>query len=686
MKELVIDFDNKSPGTINKSVNIKASINEKEILQYKFLEGSMEDNKCIWKPIQDFSEKNICKWTPKESGKYMIFVQGKSNKCTNNYDYCGRVEYSISNESKETTEKNIVVEKSEELIEEIIIDNNIVNIGEKINIEVKSNKEFVLFRFWIKGKLDWEILRDYTLENKFIYTANEAGTKEILVECKEINSPKVVDKFSTIKIEVKELKKIEITNFKCLSQNMIVNEELVFKVEANYEERRPILYKFLKIKPSGKMVCIQEYSSKSIVSFNEAEPGDYKMLCLIRDMFSSKEYDDRAIITYSIKPYEKIRVRNLSTDISSPQAVGNLVNIRGRAVGGRQILYRYIIEGPIIEDSGYIRSDEYNWEPRESGEYKITLKVKDISFKDDYEDIKHIEFQVYKRGEKPVRIVEAKCDKGRKIILGESVNIFAKIEGGLDTLCKFIVYRNGVEVDNIDYGKNNWTSFTPEENGAYEIVIMAKDSYSEKEYDSSISIYLDAKEYIPANIEYIVFNSKETYLVNESVNIEPIIENTEEILVNYITKINGYEIENTGFKKCQRLNLNPRCEGKYTITVLAKNKKSIEEFDDKKEITIYVQDVRKITSTKVLLSKDEIKVGDTVEFQAESKGGKDVCYKFYIMSKGQWVLAQNYSRKSFYTFVPFIEGEYRVLVLSKSFHKNNEYDDYDMITFNVQKM
>ncbi len=56
------------------------------------------------------------------------------------------------------------------------------------------------------------------------------------------------------------------------------------------------------------------------------------------------------------------------------------------------------------------------------------------------------------------------------------------------------------------------------------------------------------------------------------------------------------------------------------------------------------------------------------------------------MNKNQWVLAQDYSKKSFYTFVPFIEGEYRVLVLSKSFHKDNEYDDYDMITFNVEKM
>ena len=39
--------------------------------------------------------------------------------------------------------------------------------------------------------------------------------------------------------EVKDLEKVEITNFLCLTQNILVNEELIFKVEANYEKNRP---------------------------------------------------------------------------------------------------------------------------------------------------------------------------------------------------------------------------------------------------------------------------------------------------------------------------------------------------------------------------------------------------------------------------------------------------------------
>ena len=57
---------------------------------------------------------------------------------------------------------------------------------------------------------------------------------------------------------------------------------------------------------------------------------------------------------------------------------------------------------------------------------------------------------------------------------------------------------------------------------------------------------------------------------------------------------------------------------------------------------------------------------------------------YAIMINGEWVLSQSYSRKSYYTFVPFKNGSYRVLVLAKSFHKDIPYEDYDTIEFEVK--
>lgn len=666
MKEVLIDFDNKSPVDLNKNINITAFLTENDDVEYKFIEGI----EGIWKPIQDFSKSNICTWNPTKPGKYMIMVQGKSNNCKNAYDYLGKSEYEVVENSK--------------LINKVEIDKSKINVGEKLHINVNTREEVVLYRFWIKGKKDWEILRDYTTENNFVFTATKAGKMEVLIECKKVDSERNVDDFTTVKFEVKDLEKIEITNFLCLTQNMLVNEELIFKVEANYEKNRPLLYKFLKINKEGRVTCIQDFSSKSTVTFKEKLPGEYKLLCHVRDMFSANSFDDRAVIVYNVAPYNDIKIRSFKSDIKSPQVVGTEVNLVALVDGGRELLYRYIIEGPVSEDSGYIRGNEFIWEPRDEGNYKITLKVKDISFQGDHEDIKSIQYEVYSKGEKPVRILDVKCDKGKRCIIGETVNIKVKTEGGIKPIYKFVIYKNGVEKEFIDYGRNNWINFIPEEAGEYEVDIKIKDEFSSKEYDASTSLFIEAKDYISADIDYILLNSKESYLVGDIINIETIVKNTKNVLTKFVTKINGYEVENTEFIEEKSIKIKPKCPGKYTFVIYSKNVKSTEEYDSKREVSIYVHEVVSVNSTKLKLSSNDLKIGEEVTFEATSKGGKEVCYEFYIMINGEWVLAQGYSRKNYYTFVPFKSGNYRVLVLDKSFHKDVPYEDYDTIEFEVK--
>lgn len=665
MKELILDFDNKGPIYVNNDINIEANLNIKDEIEYKFIEGY---NK-VWTPIQDFSEKKICRWTPKNPGKYMILVQGKVKGSTKPYDYSARLEFDIIEDNK--------------LINNVNMDKNKVTVGDKVIIDVEGREELLLYRFWVKNKEEWELLNDYSTDNKYIFTATEPGSKEILVECKKVNSTNNVDDYIRLKIDIRGLEVIEITDFKVLSNKMVVNEELIFKVETNHEENRPLLYKFVKINKEGKYTCVQDFSSKSIVSFKEEIEGEYKLLCYVRDIFSNKEYDDRALIVYDVIPYEKIKIRNFKADIESPQVTGTRINLEAVAEGGRELIYRYIIEGPVSEDSGYIRSNKYSWEPSEEGKYNITLKVKDISFKGDYESINSIVYNIDKKGDKPVRIVEVKCDKGRAALINQPFNINVKCEGGCKALYKFIVYKDGIQKEEMDYVKNNWINFVPKEKGEYEVEVRVKDLYSIKDFDSSTSIYIKCNDFIPANIDYVLTNNKEIYLVNDVIEMEAIIQNTTDTVVRFITKINGQEVEDTGYVENKAIRVKPKCPGKYVFNIYAKNIKSNEEYDSKKEVIIYVKDVMPVNSTKIVANKKEIKVGEEVTFEVNSKGGKDVCYEFYMMKEKNWVLVQEYSKKNYYTFLPFSAGQYRLLVLSKSFYKKINYEDYESITFNI---
>ncbi|MBS5986091.1 triple tyrosine motif-containing protein [Clostridium sp.] len=666
MEDLVILFDKDSPTNKEDEVLIEAVFG-KEPLQYKFIIG----NDGVWNTIQEFSESDTCIWNPSAEGKYIVMVQGKKEGSSRPFDYLAKEEFVIG-------EKEI-----EKLIKDVNMDKTHLTVGEKITIDVLGNEQGLLYRFWIKGNQDWEPIRDYTTSNRLVFTANKEGKQEILIECKEVNSSENFDEFTTIKFDVVLPTKIEITDFKCLTEELLINQELVFKVSSSLDDKRSLLYKFIKISKDGKITCIQDYSSRRIVSYQEKEAGEYKLLCLVRDILSNKEYDDRAIMLYSVKAYNPISIKSFTPDTNSPQMNGSTINFKAEVDGGREIVYRYIVEGEVAEDSGYIRRNEYTWETQKEGEYTITLYVKDISYDGDYEDKKVINYTVDKKADKPVKIVDIITDNKKTVLIGQPINMKVKAEGGISLKYSFVIYKDNKEKERIGFSDSNWINFTPDEKGEYEVEIRVKDKYSSKEYDSHTFIYVRAKEYLPGEIDYILLPNKSSYLVGDLIDIEAIVQNTRSVLIRYVTKINGHLVEDTGFIQNKKIQLKPKCSGKYTFEVYSKNVKCEEEFDSKKEVSIYVSEATPVTNTKILCDREEVVCNNEVTFKVTSVGGKDVCYEFYIMEKGNWIKTQSYSKKNYYTFIPFLKGEYRVMVLAKSFYKKVNYEDYGELSFTV---
>lgn len=664
MENLVILFDKDSPRNKEDEVLIEAVFG-KEPLQYKFIIG----NDGVWNTIQEFSESDTCIWNPSAEGKYIVMVQGKKEGSSRPFDYLAKEEFVIG-------EKEI-----EKLIKDVNMDKTHLTVGEKITIDVLGNEQGLLYRFWIKGNQDWEPIRDYTTSNRLVFTANKEGKQEILIECKEVNSSENFDEFTTIKFDVVLPTKIEITDFKCLTEELLINQELVFKVSSSLDDKRSLLYKFIKISKDGKVTCIQDYSSRRLVSYQEKEAGEYKLLCLVRDILSNKEYDDRAIMLYSVKAYNPINIKSFTPDTNSPQMNGSTINFKAEVDGGREIVYRYIVEGEVAEDSGYIRRNEYTWETQKEGEYTVTLYVKDISYDGDYEDKKVINYTIDKKSDKPVKIVDIITDNKKTALIGQPINMKVKAEGGISLKYSFVIYKDNKEKERIGFSDSNWINFTPDEKGEYEVEIRVKDKYSNKEYDSHTFIYVRAKEYLPGEIDYILLPNKSSYLVGDLIDIEAVVQNTRSVLIRYVTKINGHLVEDTGFIQNKKIQLKPKCSGKYTFEVYSKNIKCEEEFDSKKEVSIYVSEATPVTNTKILCDREEVVCNEEVTFKVTSVGGKDVCYEFYIMEKGNWIKTQSYSKKDYYTFIPFLRGEYRVMVLAKSFYKKVNYEDYGEFSF-----
>lgn len=618
-----------------------------------------------------------------EEGK-AIEITREESKLLEDHLEDGTEEKNIDILKKDSTNLDNI-KKSQKIIDNVIVSKENIVVGDKYSIEVKpvASGAF-LYRFYIKRYNDWDIVRDYTIDNMLRYTATEEGEKEFLIQCKQAESTENFDDYTTIKVQVKEREKVEIINFKSLNKELIKGEELKFKLETNNTDYRDIVYKFYKISKEGKSICIQDYSTKNSVSYVESQEGEYRILCLVKDILSNKEYDDRAIVVYNVKPYRDVKIKDIVVDLNSPQASETEIKIKAEADGGKKLLYRYNIKGPMEEDTGFIKDKEYIWNPKEPGNYEIIVYVKDKSYNGEYEATSKIDFMIEKRGSKPVKILDVVVDKEQNSVIGQPVNIMVNSEGGTHLKYGFKISKNKKILENIAYNKSNWMNFTPNQAGDYEIEIMVKDKYSQKTYDAHTIVYLKVMEYLPGEIDYIIMPYKDNYLVGDPIEFECIIQNTNSVIVRYETKINGHSIEKTDFQKNKKLRFIPKISGKYTIEVYAKNIKCTEEYDCKKEVNIYVSEAAPIINTKIIVNKSVSNVNEELTFEAISYGGKEVCYEFYLMENNEWRKVQPYSRKHYYSFIPFTKGKYKILALAKSYYKKVSYEDYDEVTFEVK--
>ena len=60
----------------------------------------------------------------------------------------------------------------------------------------------------------------------------------------------------------------------------------------------------------------------------ETESGEYKLLCLVKDMYSTKNFDTRAVINFKVKKYKELTIKNFTADLNSPQLTETPINIK----------------------------------------------------------------------------------------------------------------------------------------------------------------------------------------------------------------------------------------------------------------------------------------------------------------------------------------------------------------------
>lgn len=665
--EIILEKDNTDYE--NSPVNIIVKNNEDEELLYKFLCG----HEGKWTTIKEYGKESCCIWSPTASGEYTIMVYGKSPSSSKSFDYCCRAEYITKDLSKVVRIKDISLNR-----DKVIID-------EPLAITVDCSGEEVLYRF-LKVKDGEEILlKDYSSENYLNLIPKDVGDVKIVVQVKNKGSISMYDSEESIEFYVWRREAVKIQNLMFITKDLIVDEELIIDVDIQYSDKKNVLYKCIKIDEENKLEVIQEFSSKNVISFKESKAGKYKLLVAVKDMYSGNEYDDRAIINYEVKNYKTVRIESFIADVISPKAVESDINFRVICEGGKSLRYNYkILREGYEYETGFIKDDTYCWKPTEIGEYKIIVYVKDQSYSGEYEDYKEIEFTIEDHEKREAKILDILKTGGKEVKVGNYIQYKVMSDNNKGNLFAYRVSCDNEVILEKTYSNDTIFRYSPEKAGRYSVEIMVKNKFSDNEYDAHDFCYFDAYLFVPCKIDKIISYCNETPTPGDKIVFETIVFNSKEAVIKYDIRINGYLVEESEYTSNKKFSITPKCGGVYNIDVYSKNKNSNERFESKKSVYLKVRDVSPVYNVEVQCDVEEKRVNCPITFNASCEGGRSVNYQFYIDESGEWKLVQEYCRKSYYTFIPFKRGQYRLMVLCRSANEVKAYEDYRIIEFEVK--
>jgi len=447
-----IDFEKDSPQEFG--TNIKVSVNMKNAEkdnQYKFV--WMKDNWKEWGVIQNYSSKEYTQWSPENIGLYTIYVDVKD---------------SDGNEEHYNTKYNIVQGKWE--IENIVTSpDSLQKKGEAIEIEAKitGNKAGLQYKFvWMKDNWkEWGVIQNLSFKSTAKWIPKSIGNYKIYVDVKdltgmqttEIISYEVTEKgWRYVSIETNQEEKIEIGTKVKIIPRILGNTE---KLE----------YKYVWMKDNWKeWGVIKDFCSESSIFWTPTEPGEYYIYADVRAAGEKMAESYRTKVTVKAGEWE---IAGLIFDEDSPQAVGNDIGLTAKIIGNKTGLqYKFVWMKDNWKEWGVIQKTGSSlrtiWSPKEAGDYKIYLDVKDVA------GVARTYITEYKIED---WIINVSPKTGEK--LGETVTISLEgIEHNKNMEYKYVWMKDNWKEWGViqDFSEKQIAKWIPQEGGNYSIYVDVK--------------------------------------------------------------------------------------------------------------------------------------------------------------------------------------------------------------------
>lgn len=431
-------------------------------------------------------------------------------------------------------------------------------------------------------------------------------------------------------------------------------------------------YKF-SYEKDGRWVRIQDYSPSSEALWVPSEMGQYTLVAFVKDAAGTESVSSAQ---FQVTAPPKVSVDWISAQPSLSQQVGDTVSLSAKGSGGvGQLQYKFSYEkdGSWVRIQDYSSSNTAQWAPQQAGDYTLTVFIKDAN---GTEVAKGTPFHV-EAGDPP-KITGLSVDKPSPQHAGNSLQISAQASGGVGQLqYKFSYEKDGAWVRIQDYSTSKTATWTPEQPGAYQLVVFVKDSQG---IEVTKGLTYQVTESIPLKVRSFTTDAPSPQYTGSSIRLTAEGEGEGNLEFKFLCQIDGVWEEIQGYSQENSTVWKPTVPGSYSLAVYVRNSQGQEiskilpyEIKAKNPITIQSFQAEK-TSPQL--------VGTQIKLTASASGGEgQLQYRFAYQKGDQWLTLKDYSSPNSAIWTPVTAGAYTLGVFVKD---SSGTEELKTMTFQVR--
>jgi len=315
----------------------------------------------------------------------------------------------------------------------------------------------------------------------------------------------------------------------------------------------------------------------------------------VRSLYSKVQLHTPVIITYTKDNFDTIASKNgyfVESKINriefvkpSPSNQNKSLTITAKIVNGYATMYKFYIldRTKWVTLRDFSSSPTVSWKPDKEGSYQVKVQVKSKNSKKVFDDEKVISYQYFESAS----LKTINLDKVSPQLNNTNITISAQSNKNQNNLFQFSLFDGNKWTVLKKYSTTSTFNWKPITAGNYKIKVQVKHKLSKTlEDDSKVINYLI---YQPAKLNTIVPDVG-PFTIDTPVEITANAIGGNEIQYRFDILQDTQWITLQNYSNSNKYNwTTPSEPGIYKIRVFVKNKNSIKEYDDMKELTYTVQ-------------------------------------------------------------------------------------------------